>query len=60
MQADCLLEKLDWVFTNSDWAMTFPNTMAFDLSHEISDHVPYVIQTQSSVPRANIFRFENY
>jgi hypothetical protein len=34
--------------------------MAFALSHSVSDHVPYVIQMESLVPKSNIFRFENY
>jgi hypothetical protein len=34
--------------------------MAYSLSHVISDHVPYVIQMESAVPKSDIFRFENY
>jgi predicted amino acid racemase len=60
MQANCLLEKIDWVFTSSNWTVAFPNTLAFTLTHVLSDHVPYVVQMESTVPKANIFRFENY
>jgi hypothetical protein len=60
MQQNVLLEKLDWVFTSSSWTNTFPNTMAFALSHVISDHVPYVTQMESSVSKSSVFRFENY
>jgi endonuclease/exonuclease/phosphatase family metal-dependent hydrolase len=60
MQNNCLLENLDWVFTSSNWTLAFPNTMAYSLSHVISDHVPYVIQMESAVPKSDIFRFENY
>jgi exonuclease III len=60
MQQNSLLEKLDLVFTSSSWTTTFPNTLAYALSHAISDHVPYVVQMESMVPKAYIFRFENY
>jgi hypothetical protein len=60
MQNNCLLEKPDWVFTSSNWTLAFPNTMAYSLSHVISGHVSYVIQMESTVPKSNIFMFENY
>jgi hypothetical protein len=60
MQDNCLLEKLDWVFTSSEWTLAFPNTMAYTLAHAVSDHVPYVIQMESAIPRTNTFRFENH
>jgi exonuclease III len=60
MQQNCLLEKIDWAFTSSDWTLAFPNTLAFALSHAVSDHVPYVISMESAVPKSTIFRFENY
>jgi exonuclease III len=40
MQRNCLLEKIDWVFTCSDWTLAFLNTLAFALSHVVSDHAP--------------------
>jgi hypothetical protein len=58
MQQNALLEKLDWVFTSSNWMASFPNTLAFALSHVVSDHVPIVIQMESLVPKSNVFRFE--
>jgi hypothetical protein len=60
MQDPCLLEKFDWVFTSSSWILVFLNTMAYALPQIIFDHVPYVVQMGSSIPRANIFRIENY
>jgi hypothetical protein len=60
MQSNCLLEKLDWVFTSSNWTLAFPNTLAYAIAHIVSDHVPYVIQMDSAVPKSNIFTFENY
>jgi hypothetical protein len=59
MQYSSLLEKLDWVFTCSNWTLTFPNTVAYALANIISDHVPYGVQMESDVPKFNIFRFEN-
>jgi hypothetical protein len=60
MQVNHLLEKLDWVFTNSYWTVTFPNTMVYALSHATSDHAPYVIQMETMMPKSNIFRFQNF
>jgi hypothetical protein len=60
MQQNCLLEIFDWVLTSSDWTLAFPNTLAFTLSYVVSDHVPYVISMESTVPKSTIFRFENY
>jgi exonuclease III len=59
MQSNCLLEKLDWIFTSSSWTLTFPNTLAHAISHATSNHVPYVAQMDSIVPKSSIFRFEN-
>jgi hypothetical protein len=60
MQSNCLLEKLDWIFTSSGWTLSFPNTLAYAISHATSDHVPYVTQMDSMVAKLNIFRFENF
>jgi hypothetical protein len=60
IQVNCLLEKLDWVFTSSNWTVTFPNTMAYALSHATSNHIPYVIQMETMMPKSNLFRFENF
>jgi hypothetical protein len=60
IQVNCLLEKLDWVFTSSNWTMIFPNTKACALSHATSDHVPYVTQMETMMHKSNLFRFENF
>jgi hypothetical protein len=60
MQSNCLLEKLDWIFTSSGWSLSFPNTSAYAISHATSDHVPYMTQMDAMVPKSNIFRFENF
>lgn len=60
MQLDALLIKLDWVFCNSSWSLKYPGTWVQPLSKPTSDHIPYVINFGSSIPRACIFRFENH
>jgi endonuclease/exonuclease/phosphatase family metal-dependent hydrolase len=59
MQQPPLLEKLDSVFTDSRWTLSFLKTTCKALSMEVSDHTPLVITVSTSVPRSNIFRFEN-
>ena len=60
MQSEPLLEQLDWLFTSSSWTLKFPNTLVHPLARPTSDHVPYVISIGTSIPKANVFRFENY
>lgn len=60
MQTDPLMVKLDWVFTSSSWTLSFPATFVQPLSKPVSDHIPYVIHIGSSIPKSNMFRFENH
>jgi hypothetical protein len=60
MQRQPLLEKLDWCFISPAWSSNFPATSAFTLTRGASDHVPWVVNIQSNVPKPPIFRFENY
>lgn len=60
MQDAPLLEKLDWCFTSESWTLSFPSTMAFPLAKTTSDHGSIMITIGTSIPRANIFRFENF
>jgi hypothetical protein len=60
MQCHPLLEKLDWCFVSPAWSSMFPATSAFSLARSASDHVPWVVNIQSNVPKPPIFRFENY
>jgi hypothetical protein len=60
MQDDALLQKLDWVFTSTSWSLSCPDTKVMALSRPISDHIPYVAQISTQVPKASIFRFENF
>lgn len=60
MQSNHLLEQLDWVFTSNDWTLKYPNIVVYTMPRAISDHVPFVIKIESSIPKQNAFRFENY
>lgn len=58
MQQHPLLEQLDWFFT-VDWTIDYRNTLVLPLAKPISDHIPCKVVIGTSIPRSNIFRFEN-
>lgn len=60
MQSDPLLIKLDQVFCSPSQNFVHPSTEVHPLDRPISDHIPFVITFGSSIPRSNIFRFENF
>jgi hypothetical protein len=60
MQTNPLLEKLDWVFTSTDWTSEFPNTLSYPLAKLGSDHTPIHVSIGNNIPKSCIFRFENY
>ena len=60
MQDSPLLEKLDWIFTTSNWISTFPNRIATPMANLFSDHVPILISIGTNVPKTHIFWFEEY
>jgi hypothetical protein len=60
MQRQPLLEKLDWCFVSPAWSSNFPATSALTLASGASDHVPWVVNIQTNIPKPPIFRFENY
>lgn len=60
MQVDLLLVKLDWVLSSDTWGLSFPATIVQPLSRPISDHVPFVINIGTKIPKASCFRFENH
>jgi hypothetical protein len=60
MQKNHLLEKLDWILTGASWTTTFPNTLMTRLAKLSSDRKPIQIQIGSAIPRAHIFKFEEY
>jgi hypothetical protein len=60
MQKEPLLEQLDWFFTSANWITDYPNTMVFPLAKIGSDHVPCVLNVDTNIPKASLFRFDNY
>lgn len=60
MQQEPLLEQLDWFFTSPNWSSSYPNTLVLPLSKPESDHTPCVVNIDTHIPKAKIFRFENY
>lgn len=60
MQREPLLEQLDWFFTSSNWISVYPNSIVLPLAKTGSDHVPCVINIDTNIPKAKIFRFDNY
>jgi hypothetical protein len=60
MQREPLLEQLDWFFTSQYWISVYPNTVVLPLAKKGSDHVPCVVHIGTDIPKAKIFRFENY
>ena len=60
MQQSPLLEQFDWFFTSVNWSNTFPNTLALPLARTTSDHIPCKVSIGTSIPRSNIFCFENF
>jgi exonuclease III len=60
MQNEPLLEQIDWVFTSVKWISEFPNTLLLPMARPTSDHIPCKIQIGTSIPKAQVFRFENF
>lgn len=60
MQQNPLLEQLNWFFTSVNWTNDFPLTEVIPLAKVTSDHVPCKIMINTSIPKSNIFRFENF
>lgn len=55
-----LIEKNDGVFTYENWSTDYPNTLVTPLSKPVSDHTPCVISIDTSIPKSQLFRFENF
>jgi hypothetical protein len=60
MQQNPLLEQLDWCFTLVNWTSDYPNTLMLPLSRTTSGYTPCKIQIGTAIPKAKIFRFENF
>jgi hypothetical protein len=60
MEDSPLLEQLDWFFTSNNWISHYPNSMVLALAKTGSDNVPCVVIIDTLIPKARLFRFENY
>jgi exonuclease III len=60
MQEQPLMQQLDWFFTSPAWTLSYPNTIVLPLAKSVSDHTPCKVQIQTHIPKATLFRFENY
>jgi len=51
MQANPLLEQLDWFFSLVNWTQSYPNTLVLPMVKITSDHIPckVIIDTKSHV-----------
>ena len=43
-----------------DWITDYPMTEVLPLARTASDHVPCLVSIKTSIPKSNLFRFENY
>jgi exonuclease III len=59
-QFEPLMERLDWFFTSNSWTLKYPNSLVKTLVMETSDYWPCVIEINTPIPKARIFRFENH
>jgi hypothetical protein len=60
MQPIPSLEKLDWVFTSSSWALSYLDTTVKVLDRPVYDRSPFVVTIRTHIPKSKVFRFENY
>jgi hypothetical protein len=54
------LEQLEWCFTTLSWTTSYPCTLMLPLETTLSDHTPCSVQIGTTIPKAQVFRFENY
>jgi len=59
-QPSPLFEKLDWVFTNDSWTLSFPSTSVKAHRIDLSDHCPCVITISTSIPRKNFLGLRTF
>jgi hypothetical protein len=57
---DPTLERLDRAFINLDWDRVLPSTLLSSMTRRTSDHVPLKIDIATTIPRSNLFWFDNY
>jgi hypothetical protein len=59
-QVSPLLVRFDWFFASVSWITNYPGTLVRTISRDILDHHPCVVEISTDIPKAKIFRFENY
>jgi hypothetical protein len=59
-QESPMLKRLDWFFASSFWITNYSGSSVQTLSRDISDHNLCLITISTDIPKAMIFRFENY
>lgn len=59
-QPSPLLERLDWFFTSSSWTTSYPGTCVNSLVMQTSDYWPCNTSISTTIPKSQVFRFENY
>jgi exonuclease III len=52
--------RLDRIFCNDAWDLSFPSHVLKALSTSLSDHCPLLLSNQENPPRPRPFRFENF
>lgn len=60
MQLYPLVVQLDCHFTSIDWAVKYPNIIVMPLGKPVSDHSPCYVSIETRIPKAKIFRFEDF
>ncbi|KAL0416384.1 UNVERIFIED_CONTAM: Retrovirus-related Pol polyprotein from type-2 retrotransposable element R2DM [Sesamum latifolium] len=58
--ARSLWKRLDCMVCNDRWLERWPDAVYVSLSPHTSDHSPLVLKDYSELPRASMFRFDNY
>ncbi|AQK93753.1 hypothetical protein ZEAMMB73_Zm00001d010260 [Zea mays] len=53
------LARLDRAFVNNSHTSSFPSTSLTTLPRQTSDHKPLLVSMSTSIPKSQIFRFEN-
>jgi hypothetical protein len=60
MQQNPILKQIDWCFTSTNWISDYLSTLLIPLSRPTLDHTPCMVQIQTSIPKTQIFIFENF
>ena len=59
-QANPTMSRIDGVFCNPEWDLSFGNHILHGLSSSLSDHCPLLLADDSGPRRPRSFRFENF